>query len=105
MIDDELVEDAASRLVEAAGSPARVIAFGSHARGDAGADSDVDFLVIERELPDRFEETMRLRRALRPLRVPVDVIVVSEDHVREWGAVRNTMLHAALHEGRLVVAA
>jgi len=94
--------DAARRLTEAARSPARVILFGSHARGEAEADSDLDFLVVERELPDRFEETLRLRRALKPLRLPVDVIVVSENHVAEWGAVRNTMLHAALREGRVL---
>lgn len=102
MISEEIIVDAARRLTEAARSPARVILFGSHARGEAEADSDLDFLVVERELPDRFEETLRLRRALKPLRLPVDVIVVSENHVAEWGAVRNRMLHAALREGRVL---
>jgi uncharacterized protein len=91
--------------MEAAQSPSRVILFGSHARGDAAADSDLDFLVIERHVADRFGETVRLRRALRSLRLPVDVIVVSEAHVQEWGEVRNTMLHAALHEGRVLAEA
>ncbi len=79
MISEEILEDAARRLMTAARSPARVILFGSHARGAAGPDSDLDFLVVERELPDRFDETLRLRRALKPLRRPIDVIVVSED--------------------------
>lgn len=102
MVDEDVIQTAARRLIDVAGSPSRVILFGSHARGDAGANSDVDFLVVERDVPDRFEETLRLRRALRSLRVPVDVIVVTEKHVEEWGEVRNTMLHAALNEGRVL---
>ena len=91
--------------MDAAVSPSRVILFGSHARGEAAADSDLDFLVIERDVADRLGETVRLRRALRSLRLPVDVVVVTEDHVREWGEVRNTMLHAALREGRVLAEA
>lgn len=104
-MSEELIEAAAKRLMDAAQSPLRVILFGSHARGEAGTDSDLDFLVIEREVADRLEETLRLRRALRALRLPVDVVVVTEEHVWEWGEVRNTMLHAALHEGRVVAEA
>lgn len=100
-----MIQAAARRLMDAARSPSRVILFGSHARGDAGADSDIDFLVVERDVPDRFGETMRLRRALRSLRLPVDVIVVTEQHLEEWGDVRNTMLHAALSEGRVLAEA
>lgn len=54
-----------------------MILFGSHARGDAGPDSDLDFLVIERDVVDRIAESVRLRRALGSLRLPIDVIVLS----------------------------
>jgi predicted nucleotidyltransferase/predicted RNase H-like HicB family nuclease len=95
-----LVERAARRLAAAAHSPARVILFGSYARGDAGPDSDVDFLVIERDVPDRHAEMVRLGREVRSLGVPVDVVVLSEAYVEEWGSVKNTLVHAALSEGR-----
>lgn len=74
MVDEALILEAGRRLAEAAGSRTRVILFGSHARGEAGPDSDLDFLVIERELPSRRAEFVRLRRALRGLGMPVDVI-------------------------------
>ncbi|WP_363319324.1 nucleotidyltransferase domain-containing protein [Accumulibacter sp.] len=41
-------------------SPARVILFGSYARGTADDDSDLDLMVIEREVPDKAAEHIRL---------------------------------------------
>lgn len=102
MVTEELIREAGRRLAGAAGPPAKVILFGSHARGEAGPDSDLDFLVIEPKVESRFAEMVRLRRALRGLGVAADVIVVTPEHVEEWGEVRNTMLHAALTEGRVL---
>lgn len=39
---------------------ARVVLFGSRARGDARPDSDYDVAVFPRDMPDRFAETNRL---------------------------------------------
>ncbi len=82
--------------------PARVILFGSHARGDARSGSDVDFLVVERDVESSFEESVRLRPKLRGLGIPIDVIVVSERDAEDWGEVKNTIVNAALREGKVV---
>jgi predicted nucleotidyltransferase len=105
MASPALIQRAGEALAAAAGSSAKVILFGSHARGKAQPDSDVDFLVIEPTLEDRFGETVRLGKLVGELGVPADVIVVSEDHVREWGELRGTMLHDALTQGRVLVGA
>ena len=104
MIDPDLIDEAARRIVAAAPG-ARVILFGSHARGEAGPDSDLDLLVVEPRVADRFSEIVRLQRVLAPLRLPADVVVVSEAHVEEWGDVASTMLHDALREGRVLAQA
>ncbi len=105
MISRAVIERAGRTLARAAGPPAKVILFGSHARGDAGPVSDLDFLVIEPRVDSRVAEMARLRRSLPPLGVPVDVVVVSEDQVAEWGEVRGTLVHAALAEGEVVAEA
>jgi predicted nucleotidyltransferase len=102
LADETTIQRAATLLLQAVQPPARVILFGSHARGRADADSDLDFLVIEESVGSRIEEAARLRRALGDIGVPVDILVYSEDQVREWGDVDNTALSEALREGRLV---
>jgi predicted nucleotidyltransferase len=104
VIGADLIDEAARRIAAAAPG-ARIVLFGSHARGEAGPDSDVDLLVIEPRVGDRFAEIVRLQRVLAPLRLPADILVVSEDHVEEWGDVPSTMLHDALREGRVLAQA
>jgi len=99
---EELIERAGRALIDAAPVPAKVILFGSHARGDADAGSDLDFLVIEREVEDRLAEAVRLRSALRGFGAPVDVIVLDEALAQRRAKVRGTMVERALREGRLV---
>lgn len=104
MIDEAVIEEAGRRLSEAAPSGTRVVLFGSHARGEAGQHSDLDFLVIEPEIEDTANESVRLRRALRGLLLAADVIVVSEQSVREWRDVRSSLIGAAMAEGRELAA-
>jgi uncharacterized protein len=105
VVPGDVIELAGRRLAAAARQPARVLLFGSHARGDAGAHSDLDFLVIERDVPDRHAEMARLTRELRSFGVPIDVLVVSEAYAEDWGGVEGTVIHAALTEGREFAAA
>jgi predicted nucleotidyltransferase len=102
MVDETVIVEAGRRLAEAAGESAQVILFGSHARGDAGARSDLDFLVVEPDVENEAEESVRLLRELRDLRIPVDVIVVSRRYAEEWRDVRGGIVHAALGEGRVL---
>jgi uncharacterized protein len=92
-------------LLRAAAPGARVILFGSYARGDANARSDLDFLVIEPTVTARRQETARLLDVLRPLRIPVDVIVASSETYERWRGTPGTVLYEAAREGRAFDAA
>jgi uncharacterized protein len=105
MVDEAVIQEAGRRLADAAGGDARVILFGSHARGDAGPGSDLDLLVIEPEVAHRNDEFVRLRRALGEIGTPVDLILYGADHVREWGGVPGTLINEALREGRVLAGA
>ena len=102
VVPADVIEHAGRILADAAASPAKVLVFGSHARGDAGDASDLDFLVIERDVANRAEEMVRLRDALPSLGVPVDVIVVSQEQADKWARVKGTLVRTALDEGRVV---
>ena len=101
MISLETIDKLVSTLVEAA-KPSRIILFGSYARGDARADSDIDLLVVEPDVASKRDEMVRLRRLLRPFRIPVDVLVVSDEEFNDWAHLTGTVLNQALTEGKLL---
>ena len=100
MIEERIIREAANRLWRAAPG-SRVILFGSYARGDADERSDVDFLVIEPEVADRFSEMVRLREALCPLPIAADVIVESAERFDYWKDTPNTLPYRVMKEGRV----
>jgi predicted nucleotidyltransferase len=101
MISEQTILQAAQLLGEAA-KPAKVILFGSYARGDAREDSDLDFLVIEPELNDKFSEMVRLRQVLRPLKVAADVLVYSQAEINQQEGACSNAVYWALREGRVL---
>jgi predicted nucleotidyltransferase len=103
MFNDAVIGEAARRILAAAPPGSRVILFGSHARGEAGEHSDLDLLVIEPEVEDWGKESVRLYRTLQR-GVYADIIVVSEESVREWRDVYGTVINSALREGRELAA-
>lgn len=103
MADAAVIEEIARRLAEAVPARSRVLLFGSHARGEQHANSDVDVLVIEPTVASPMEESVRLRRELDGLRTAIDVVVVSEEEASRRGVVRGTMIERALREGRVLV--
>lgn len=98
---EERIDLAVQRLVEAA-HPRKIILFGSYAVGEATEDSDLDFLVVEREVPSKFREMARLRRAVGSMGLPVDILVCSEQEIADWAHLPGTALYWALKEGKVL---
>lgn len=105
LLSRETIDQAAQMLLEAAPRGSEVILFGSYARGDAGPDSDVDFMVVEPFVRGQRSEMVRLRQVLRPLRIPVDVLVVSREGFEAWKDKINNVVYEAAREGRVYAAA
>ncbi len=100
MIDKQMIHQAASLLVR--DDVRKVILFGSYARGDANEESDVDLMVVKRHVQSKVKEIATLRRLLRPLHLPIDVMVVSEQEVKDWGVLPGTALYWAIKEGEVL---
>lgn len=98
---DEVIEEAARRIRDAAPG-AQVILFGSHARGAARSDSDVDLLVVEPAVENTSREEVRLRRTLRGLGLFADVVVVSAAQAAKLRDEPCSVVGIALTEGRVL---
>ena len=104
-MDGKTIDAAAKALLDAAPAGSRVILFGSYARGTARPDSDLDFLIVEPAVEDRFQETFRLRKAVKAAFgdevQPVDLVVTDEEHFRRSENIPNTLASEAAAEGRV----
>lgn len=78
--------------------------FGSHARGSADAQSDLDLLVITGDVENTSSESVRLRRELRGMGLAVDLVVMRRREVDEWREVPGSFARTAMSEGRIVAA-
>lgn len=101
MLRTEAISRLTELLVEAA-QPKRIILFGSHARGDASEDSDVDIMVVEQDPGDRVREMTRLNRLLRSLDVAIDLLVVSEEKFDYWRDTPGNVYFEAASEGKVL---
>lgn len=82
--------------------PVRVVLFGSHARGTATAESDVDLLVVLAHVADKRRTTVDIRRALGDLPVSKDIVVTTPDEIARRGDLVGSVLRPALREGKIL---
>jgi len=97
------IDDMVRRLVERFG-PDQIILFGSHARGTAGPDSDVDLLVIMPFTGSKRAKQIEMRVALHDIRVPKDIILATPEEVTRRKGVVGTIIRPAIREGKVLYA-
>ncbi len=96
-LESEIVTRIAARF-----HPLRIILFGSHAKGEATEESDVDLLVVLPHVENKREVTIEIRRALADLPVAKDIVVTTPDEIRQRGDLVGTLLRQALREGHVL---
>jgi predicted nucleotidyltransferase len=82
--------------------PERVILFGSHARGEAGPDSDIDLLVVLPIEGSKREKRIQIRLALHGLHAAADVIVSTPEEFAWRKDIVGTVEYPAAHEGKVL---
>lgn len=85
-------------------TPEKIILFGSHARGNAGPDSDVDLLIVMPVTGSKREKAIEIGVALHDIRVPKDLIVVTPEEFEWRKDTIGTIEWPAWREGKVVYA-
>lgn len=102
-VDEALIREVAERIA-AAFHPRRIVLFGSHARGEATADSDLD-IMVEMDTGLEFYDRISSVSSIFGLRHwPLDVLVYTPAEVAEMKAVNGTIVNLIEREGKLLYA-
>lgn len=84
--------------------PDKIILFGSHARGQAGLDSDVDLLIVMPVSGSKREKAIEIAVSLHDIPVAKDVIVVTPDDFEWRSKIVGTIERPAARQGKLLYA-
>ena len=102
-MDEQMLKSMTDEIVDEL-HPDRIILFGSRARGDDRAHSDVDLLVVvpnsDEVRRSRRRVEGRVYRRLADFPVAKDVLVFTQEEVQQWSGVTGHILEAGLREGR-----
>ncbi len=90
------------RRIVADFAPDRIILFGSHARGQAGPDSDVDLLVVMPVEGSKRAKQLEIRMALHDVRIPKDIVVSRPEEFQWRKDTVGTIEHPAAHGGQVL---
>lgn len=100
-ISQTLVSEIVKRILGVAEAQ-RIILFGSAAAGRMSKDSDIDLLVLESAPGDAREESVRIRRAVRGLGYPFDIIVMAAERFEESKNVVGGIAYPANKYGKVI---
>lgn len=95
-----------ARILSASLPLQAIVLFGSHARGDARADSDIDLLLVA--APSVVGQAARdalYRRACELLwrvKTPIDLLVCSQEQVAQWRTASAHVIGRAAREGQVL---
>jgi predicted nucleotidyltransferase len=101
LIPEEKINEVVERIVSNV-NPEKIILFGSFAQGNPDDDSDLDILVVkEMDIP-RYKRAREIRKYLRGVKVPIDLLVYSQDEIDEWKNNKHAFINKALEDGRVL---
>jgi predicted nucleotidyltransferase len=82
--------------------PEKIILFGSHARGNATPDSDVDLLVVMPIRGSKRDTRIAIAVSLSNFGVPVDIVLSTPPELEERRGIPGTIARPAILEGRIL---
>ena len=82
--------------------PERIILFGSNARGTAGADSDVDLIVVMPTVESKRKIRLAIRETVSGMGLSKDIIVYTPEEMEHYRHLTGSLVNSAWHEGKVL---
>jgi predicted nucleotidyltransferase len=92
------------RRIVAEFDPDKIILFGSHARGEAGPDSDVDLLVVMPVKGSKRAKQLAIRAAVHDVQISKDIVVSRTEEFQWRKDTVGTIEYPAVREGQILYA-
>ena len=83
-------------------NPDKIYLFGSYATGMANEDSDIDLLVVKETLEPRYKRSIEIQRLLIGTKLPVDVLVYTNDEFENEKLNKYSFVNSAIKEAQLM---
>ena len=101
-VTPEKVKSVVQQVIEV-GKPEKIFLFGSYVRGKLNENSDLDLLVVSgNNVENTRKESVRIRRALKKVSMPMDIIVVRKKSFAELSSVPGLIYNEVLNNGEMV---
>lgn len=91
----------AAKIV-AAFQPEKILLFGSRARGQAHAESDVDLCVVMQSTLPPMQRAAVVLALFHPRRWPLDIIVYTPEETQRLAGSSSSLWNAILREGKVL---
>ena len=83
-------------------SPSKIILFGSYATKSFTDESDIDLLIIKNTSLPMNKRSGEILKLSRGMKLPLDVIVYTQEEVEKWSGIKGSFLHRILSDGKVI---
>jgi len=98
---NEIINEIVKRITSSC-SPEKIILFGSYAYGQPTPDSDLDIMIVMDTQERPHKRAVTLRKLMRDISVPKDIIVKTPDEFERYKDVIGTIVFPAAHHGKVI---
>jgi predicted nucleotidyltransferase len=100
-ITEDIIQEIKSRIVSGV-HPEKIILFGSYAYGTPTKDSDLDLLVILLTKEPMHKRVTKIRKLLRDIHVPKEIIVYAPEEVEKWKNASAAFITSIMKKGKVI---
>jgi len=101
-MDIDLLIKEAITIIVTSFNPEKIFLFGSYAYGNPTPDSDLDLMVIMDTNEQPHKRAIPIRKALRDIGIPKDIIVKTPEEFKRFKDIVGTIIYPAAHRGKLL---